>query len=36
MTEKFECGDCGCYFMVKDRNKFNCPNCEMYNEMRKY
>ena len=25
--EKFECGDCGCYFWVKDRNKFDCPNC---------
>ena len=25
--EKFECGDCGCYFWVDDRNKFDCPNC---------
>ena len=24
---KFECGDCGCYFWVEDRNNFNCPNC---------
>ena len=24
---KFECGDCGCYFWVEDRNDFNCPNC---------
>ena len=24
---KFECGDCGCYFWVKSRNTFNCPNC---------
>ena len=26
--EKFECPDCGCYFMVADRNDFVCPNCE--------
>lgn len=26
--EKFECGVCGCYFWVEDRNDFNCPNCE--------
>lgn len=26
--EKFECADCGCYFWVKDRNDFDCPNCE--------
>ncbi len=26
--EKFECGDCGCYYWVKDRNNFSCPNCE--------
>jgi len=25
--EKFECGDCGCYFWVENRNSFNCPNC---------
>jgi len=25
--EKFECEDCGCYFMVKDRDGFDCPNC---------
>jgi len=25
--EKFECGDCGCYFWVEDRNDFDCPNC---------
>lgn len=26
--EKFECDTCGCYFYVKDRNNFMCPNCE--------
>ena len=26
--EKFECNDCGCYYMVKDRSDFDCPNCE--------
>tara|TARA_Y100000310_G_C20620482_1_gene783006 strand:- start:1155 stop:1274 length:120 start_codon:yes stop_codon:yes gene_type:complete len=26
--EKFECGTCGCYFWVEDRNKFGCVNCE--------
>ncbi len=26
--EKFECGDCGCFYWVKDRNDFDCPNCE--------
>ena len=26
--EKFEYGDCGCYFWVKDRNDFECPNCK--------
>ena len=26
--EKFECGYCGCYFWVEDRNNFDCPNCE--------
>ena len=26
---KFECSSCGCYFWVKDRNDFNCPNCEV-------
>jgi Zn finger protein HypA/HybF involved in hydrogenase expression len=26
--EKFECGDCGCYYWVDDRNTFDCPNCE--------
>jgi len=25
--EKFECEDCGCYFIVKDRDDFDCPNC---------
>ena len=25
---KFECMDCGCYFYVKDRNNFDCPNCQ--------
>jgi len=25
---KFECFKCGCYFWVKDRNNFDCPNCE--------
>lgn len=25
---KFECGDCGCYYWVNDRNNFVCPNCE--------
>jgi site-specific DNA-methyltransferase (adenine-specific) len=25
--DKFECADCGCYFMVEDRNSFICPNC---------
>jgi len=28
--EKFECPDCGCYFMVEDRNDFICPNCEFH------
>ena len=27
--EKFECGDCGCYFWVENRNDFDCPNCEL-------
>lgn len=26
--EKFECDECGCFFMVADRNGFVCPNCE--------
>jgi Zn ribbon nucleic-acid-binding protein len=26
--EKFECANCGCYFMVEDRSNFECPNCE--------
>lgn len=26
--EKFECSTCGCYFMVNDRDSFNCPNCD--------
>ena len=26
--EKFECGDCGCFYWVVDRNNFDCPNCE--------
>lgn len=26
--EKFECADCGCYYWVKDRDLFECPNCE--------
>ena len=26
--EKFECMDCGCYFMVENRDGFCCPNCE--------
>ena len=26
--EKFECPNCGCYFMVEDRDYFVCPNCE--------
>ena len=26
---KFECGDCGCYFWVEDRNNFNCPCCKI-------
>jgi len=30
--EKFECGDCGCYFWVKDRNDFVCPNCDLNNK----
>jgi len=25
---KFECGDCGVYYWVEDRNNFECPNCE--------
>jgi len=25
---KFECGDCGVYYWVEDRNNFKCPNCE--------
>lgn len=25
---KFECFVCGCYFMVQNRNNFDCPNCE--------
>ena len=28
--EKFECANCGCYFMVEDRSNFECPNCEEY------
>ncbi len=27
--EKFECGDCGCFFWVENRNDFECPNCEV-------
>jgi len=26
--EKYICDDCGCDFMVKDRNNFECPNCK--------
>jgi rubrerythrin len=26
--EKFECSDCGCFYWVKDRNDFECPNCK--------
>lgn len=26
--EKFDCGDCGVYYWVEDRNNFKCPNCE--------
>ena len=26
--EKFECMDCGCFFWVKNRNGFECPNCK--------
>ena len=26
--EKFECADCGCFYWVKDRDNFDCPNCE--------
>ena len=26
--EKFECASCGCFYWVKDRNTFECPNCE--------
>ena len=26
--EKFVCSDCGCSYWVKDRNNFNCSNCE--------
>lgn len=26
--EKFECDRCGCYFYVKSRDGFICPNCE--------
>jgi len=25
---KFECSECGCSFMVENRNNFICPNCE--------
>jgi len=25
---KFECGDCGCYYWVNDRDNFECPNCQ--------
>ncbi len=25
---KFECFKCGCYFWVKNRNGFICPNCK--------
>ena len=25
--EKFECADCGCFFMTEDRDEFDCPNC---------
>ena len=33
-VEKFECDTCGCYYYVKDRSVFDCPNCEVmeYNE----
>ncbi len=30
--EKFECMDCGCYFMVESRDGFCCPNCESKKE----
>jgi len=30
--EKFECHDCGCFFMVAERNDFVCPNCESLKE----
>ena len=26
--EKFECGDCGCFYWVEDRSNFDCPNCD--------
>ena len=36
MKTKYECGDCGCYFWVEDRNDFDCPNCkEIQNENEK-
>ena len=33
MKTKYECGDCGCYFWVDDRNNLQtqyiyCPNCK--------
>ena len=33
--EKFECPDCGCYFMVEDRDDFDCPNCEFLRTQKK-
>lgn len=30
--EKFECDKCSCYFHVKSRDGFECPNCESIEE----
>jgi len=26
--ERWNCPECGCYFWVKNRNTFECPNCK--------
>jgi rubrerythrin len=26
--EEFVCYNCGCYFLIHNRNDFVCPNCE--------
>jgi tRNA(Ile2) C34 agmatinyltransferase TiaS len=34
--EKYECEKCGCYFWVKDRNNFECPNCKERNRREEF